>query len=169
MTKKRNVNMNQKKSRQTRKKRRIADEIESPSEQVLANVPGDLISMVRDNWRRIHSHTVYYRRLRLYNFKLISNDENKKNILNLVLACDGLGVEGPSGLVKTQLTLLMVVYFSKYDDNYNSRTTERRTNQENVGGIPSETSLVHIREPSAQRVLAVSCLDAEHVGTHVSG
>ena len=50
------------------KKRRIADEIESPSEEVLANVPADLISIVRENWRRIHSHTIYDRLLRLYNF-----------------------------------------------------------------------------------------------------
>ena len=62
-----------------RKKRRISDEIESPSEEVLANVPTDLISIVRENWRRIYSHTIYDRRLRLYNFQLISSDENNLN------------------------------------------------------------------------------------------
>ena len=32
----------------------------------------------------------------------------------LSLCCDGLAVEGPSRLVKTELIFLMLVYFSKY-------------------------------------------------------
>ena len=35
-----------------------------------------------------------------------------------------MAVEGPSGLVKTELMLLMLVYFNNYNDHYNSRTIQ---------------------------------------------
>ena len=62
----------------------------------------------------------------------------------------------------------MLVYFSQYETitRQFAYNTVRNDQLKNVRSLPSETSsLVYIRKPSAQRVLAVSCLDAEHVGT----